>query len=226
MGAATCSAEPVSSKSSAWMDTPLARAAKRGCTFIFVPMMLELPPHGPSDSMYCRMRGPAVEADPASAKPNPSRIVFLPSAITLSGMSSYFVFTINSETYLVSPGALANSSAGFGEASACSPRQGQTCQREGCLAEIASNHEVTVGQASSLSGLVFYRQECNGLKPVLFYKSSGPVESVKSGGASLSKSLKSSRWVNMAKPPCESCGQSCFGLSQYNSTPLSSGSRR
>src|SRR5580693_3513555 len=85
-------------------------------------MTLELPPHGPSDSMYCRMRGPAVEADPASARPNPSRIVFLPRAITFSGMSSYFVFTINSETYLVSPGALGNSSAGLAKASTRSPR--------------------------------------------------------------------------------------------------------
>src|SRR5260370_459878 len=93
------------------MEMPLARAAKRGWTFIFVPITLELPLQAPSDSMYCRMRGPAVEADPASARPNPSRIVFLPRAITLSGMSSYLVFTINSETYLVSPGALGNSFA-------------------------------------------------------------------------------------------------------------------
>src|SRR4029077_5494785 len=83
--------------------------------------MLELPPQGPSDSMYCRMRGPAVEADPASARPNPSKIVFLPRTITFSGMSSYFVFTINSQTYLVSPGALGNSSAGMANAPAGSP---------------------------------------------------------------------------------------------------------
>src|SRR4029077_2844328 len=104
------------------MEMPLARAAKRGWTFIFVPMTLEFPPQEPSDSMYCRRRGPAGEADPASARPNPSKIVFLPSAITFSGMSSYFVFTINSETYLVRPGALANSSAGSGKASTRSPR--------------------------------------------------------------------------------------------------------
>src|SRR5579872_5505046 len=77
-------------------------------------MMLAAPPHGPSDSMYLRITGPAVDADPASARPNPSRMVFFPRAITFSGMSSYFVFTINSETYFVRPGALANSSAGFG----------------------------------------------------------------------------------------------------------------
>src|ERR1700732_205075 len=104
------------------MEIPLASAAKRGWTFIFVPMMLELPPHGPSDSMYWRMRGPAVEADPARARPNPSKIVFLPRTITFSGMSSYFVLTINSETYLVSPGALGNSSAGLAKASAGPPR--------------------------------------------------------------------------------------------------------
>ena len=137
---------------------PLASAAKRGWTFIFVPMMLEFPPQGPSDSMYCRMIGPAVEADPASARPNPSKIVFLPRAITFSGMSSYFVFTINSETYLVSPGALANSSAGFAKASAsfAAQRQAGKCQR--CLAEIASNHwRSPVGQASACLRFDFSR---------------------------------------------------------------------
>src|ERR1700722_17521283 len=103
------------------MEMPLASAAKRGCTFIFVPITEELPPQGPSDSMYCRIRGPAVEADSASASPNPSKIVFLPRAITFSGMSSYFVLTMNSETYLVSPGDLGNSSAEFAKASARSP---------------------------------------------------------------------------------------------------------
>src|ERR1700680_1482393 len=85
-------------------------------------MTLEFPPQGPSDSIYCRMGGPAVEADPASASPNPSKIVFLPRAITFSGMSSYFTFTINSETYLVSPGAFGNFSAGIDKASGRSPR--------------------------------------------------------------------------------------------------------
>src|SRR5579872_709620 len=74
--------------------------------------MLEPPPHGPSDSIYLRITGPAVDAEPASARPNPSRMVFLPRAITFSGMSSYLVLTINSETYFVRPGALASSSAG------------------------------------------------------------------------------------------------------------------
>src|ERR1700739_641584 len=74
------------------------------------------PAHGPSDSMYCRMRGPAVEADPASARPKPSRMVFFPSSMTCSGTSSYVVCTMNSETYLVSPGALGNSSTGLAAA--------------------------------------------------------------------------------------------------------------
>src|SRR5882672_6289689 len=87
------------------MEMPLASAAKRGWTFIFVPMMLAFPLAHPSVSIYCRMRGPITEADPASDNPNPSRIVFFPSATTFSGMSSYFAFTINSETYLVRPGS-------------------------------------------------------------------------------------------------------------------------
>src|SRR5262245_66643090 len=100
------------------MEMPLARAAKRGCTFIFVPTMLQLPPFEPRDSIYWRIRGPEVAADPASARPNPSKIVFLPRRITFSGMSWYFVFTMNSETYLVRPGAFASSCEGAGKASA------------------------------------------------------------------------------------------------------------
>src|SRR6266853_1501590 len=98
------------------MEMPLASAAKRGWTFIFVPMMLAFPLEHPSVSMYCRMRGPMTEADPASDRPNPSKIVFFPSVRTFSGMSSYFAFTMNSETYLVRPGAFGNSSAGLTEA--------------------------------------------------------------------------------------------------------------
>ena len=55
------------------------------------------------------------DADPASARPNPSRIDFFPSSTTSGGMSSYFVLTINSATDLVSPGAFGNSVAGVGE---------------------------------------------------------------------------------------------------------------
>src|SRR6185437_12524561 len=74
-------------------------------------MMLALPGARPSDSMYLRTIGPLSETDPASARPKPSRMVFLPSSITLAGMSSYFVLTTNSATYFVRPGDLGNSVA-------------------------------------------------------------------------------------------------------------------
>src|SRR5690242_2139492 len=84
-------------------------------------MMLAFPPVHPSVSMYRRMWGPDSAAEPASDRPNPSKIVFFPMAITLSGMSSYFVFTINPATYLVSPGALGSSDARAATAPAGSP---------------------------------------------------------------------------------------------------------
>src|SRR5713101_6551343 len=56
------------------------------------------------------------DAEPASAKPKPSKMDFLPKLSTSAGMSAYFVLTMNSATYLVSPGALGNSAAGPGEA--------------------------------------------------------------------------------------------------------------
>ena len=61
--------------------------------------MIELlPAHGPRASMYSFISGASVETDPASARPKPSSIDFLPRAITSSGMSSYRVLTMNSET--------------------------------------------------------------------------------------------------------------------------------
>src|SRR5450759_1805996 len=99
------------------MDTPFAKAAKRGWAFIPVPITLARISPDPKDSTYFRAIGPITDADPASAKPKPSRIDFLPSSITSAGMSSYFVLTINSATDLVSPGAFGNSAAGAGEAS-------------------------------------------------------------------------------------------------------------
>src|SRR4051812_840614 len=57
-----------------------------------------------------------VEADPASARPKPSRMDFLPSSMTSGGMSEYFVPTMNSATDFVSPGAFGNSAAGAGSA--------------------------------------------------------------------------------------------------------------
>src|SRR5580693_327628 len=98
------------------MDTPFTKAARRGWAFIPVPITLARISLAPNDSAYFRAIGPITEADPASAKPKPSRIDFLPSSITSAGMSSYFELTINSATDLVSPGALGNSAAGAGEA--------------------------------------------------------------------------------------------------------------
>src|SRR5580704_19355361 len=97
------------------MDTPFTKAAKRGWAFMPVPITLARISLAPNDSAYFRAIGPITEADPASARPNPSRIDFLPSSMTSAGMSSYFVLTINSATDLVSPGALGNSTAGAGE---------------------------------------------------------------------------------------------------------------
>src|ERR1700674_347739 len=150
------------------MEMPLASAAKRGWTFIFVPMTIEFPPQGPSDSMYCRMRGPAVEADPASARPKPSKIVFLPRTITFSGMSSYFVFTINSETYLVTPGALGKSSAGFANASAGPPRSANPTRARDVLQKsrrIMGDHLLDRLQPVAL--LVVATPKPDRLKPVL-----------------------------------------------------------
>src|SRR5579862_4314905 len=63
------------------------------------------------------------EAEPARARPRPSRMDFLPSAMTSAGMSAYFVPTTNSLTCLVRSGALGNSlrsagNAGAGDAAA------------------------------------------------------------------------------------------------------------
>jgi hypothetical protein len=65
---------------------------------------------------YCRTSGPMTEADPASARPKPSRMDFLPRSMTSGGMSENFVLTMNSATDFVSPGAFGNSAAGAGAA--------------------------------------------------------------------------------------------------------------
>src|SRR6202011_5487302 len=65
--------------------------------------------------------GAMTEPDPASANPKPSKMDFLPKSSTSAGMSSYLVLTMNSATYLVSPGAFGNSAAGPGDAY-CRPR--------------------------------------------------------------------------------------------------------
>src|ERR1700756_4786012 len=99
------------------METPFAKAANRAGAFIPDPITVALPVT-PSPRRYCRTRGAIPDAEPASAKPKPSRMDFLPNSKTSGGISPYFVFTTNSETYLVSPGALGNGvvSADRGEA--------------------------------------------------------------------------------------------------------------
>src|SRR5258705_9437936 len=79
-------------------------------------MMLDFTSRKPSDCTYWRTSGAIVEPEPASANPKPSRMDFLPRSITSAGISSYLVLTMNSATYLVSPGAFGNSAAGTGDA--------------------------------------------------------------------------------------------------------------
>src|SRR6266436_9400441 len=57
-----------------------------------------------------------LEPEPASARPKPSKMDFLPKSSTSAGISSYFVLTMKSATYLVRPGAFGNSAAGPGDA--------------------------------------------------------------------------------------------------------------
>src|SRR5215472_8016707 len=97
------------------METPLTNDARRGWAFMLVPMTLAFISPNPNDSVYFRAIGPITDAEPASARPNPSRIDFFPRSITSAGMSSYFVFTINSATALVSPGAFGNSAGAAGD---------------------------------------------------------------------------------------------------------------
>src|SRR5258705_10554244 len=84
-----------------------------------VPATVDDFPVTPSVPMYCRTTGATTDAEPARARPNPSSNVFLPSATTSSGTSSYLVPVMNSATYRVRPGACASSSpAGAAAASA------------------------------------------------------------------------------------------------------------
>jgi hypothetical protein len=90
------------------MLAPRVRALL-GARAIIVPDFVS---PNPSPCTYRRTSGTIVEADPASASPNPSSIDFFPKSSTSPGISSYFVFTINSAIYFVSPGALGNSVTG------------------------------------------------------------------------------------------------------------------
>src|SRR6266545_4584024 len=81
---------------------PFANAAKRGGTFIFVPIIVQ--PRSltqPSFFKYVRTICPDSAALPASARPRPSRIERLPKCITSRGMSRLFVRTMNSATSAV-----------------------------------------------------------------------------------------------------------------------------
>src|SRR5471032_1060391 len=103
------------------METPLAKAAKRGGIFRFVPMMLAFQLQ-PRDCRYLRTSGAMPETEPASASPNPSRIDFLPSSRTFSGMSGYCVSTMNPATYFVRPGDCGNA-----EGACFAPAAGFAC---------------------------------------------------------------------------------------------------
>src|SRR5258708_6278596 len=82
---------------------PCTSAANRADVFCEVPIIVDFPRHAPDCSTNLREIGPLSAREPASANPSPSRMDFLPSSITLAGMSSYFVRTTKSPTYWVRP---------------------------------------------------------------------------------------------------------------------------
>src|SRR5882757_5755048 len=69
--------------------------------------------HAPDCSTNLREIGPLSARDPASANPSPSKMDFLPSSITLAGMSSYLVRDTKLPTQFVSPGVFGKSSGLF-----------------------------------------------------------------------------------------------------------------
>jgi hypothetical protein len=71
--------------------------------------MVALPLLAPTCSAYWREIGPDSAREPARANPRPSRIDFLPSSITCSGISSYVVVVTNRPTYSVRPFVLGKS---------------------------------------------------------------------------------------------------------------------
>src|SRR5882724_263658 len=91
------------------MDTPFTKAAKRGEVFFEEPIMVAFPPETPRCTTYSLQIGPVCARDPASARPKPSRMDFLPSSMTSPGISSYFVEATNLLTYSVKPRALGKS---------------------------------------------------------------------------------------------------------------------
>ena len=71
--------------------------------------MVAFPPETPRCTTYSLQIGPVCARDPASARPKPSRMDFLPSSMTSPGISSYFVEATNLLTYSVKPRALGKS---------------------------------------------------------------------------------------------------------------------
>src|SRR6266849_9316 len=88
---------------------PFSSAAKRGEVLCADPMMVAFPLHAPICSTYFREIDPLSARAPARANPRPSRIDFLPSSITCSGISSYVVVATNRPTYSVRPFVLGKS---------------------------------------------------------------------------------------------------------------------
>src|SRR6266481_7710025 len=88
---------------------PFSSAAKRGEVFCAEPMMVAFLLHTPICSTYLREMEPLSAREPARANPRPSRIDFLPSSITCSGISSYVVVVTNRPTYSVRPFVLGKS---------------------------------------------------------------------------------------------------------------------
>src|ERR1700738_652443 len=90
------------------MEIPFSSAAKRGDVLIAVPITvaLALPPHC---SIYFREIGPLSAREPAKASPKPSRMDFLPSSMTSTGIFSYLVCRTNCPTYSVNPGVFGES---------------------------------------------------------------------------------------------------------------------
>src|ERR1700693_2102210 len=96
------------------MNTPLANAANRDGTFMPLPKTRVPLCSRPRFCKYFRTSVPLSATDPASARPNPSKIDFLPSSRTSSGICAGVVLTTNSATYLVTPSAFGNG-AGQGD---------------------------------------------------------------------------------------------------------------
>src|ERR1700693_1340787 len=91
------------------MEMPFTSAAKRAEVFCAVPMTVATPLQPPDRSTNLREMGPLSAREPAKARPNPSRMDFLPSSITSDGMFSYRVSSTKFPTYFVRPGVLGNS---------------------------------------------------------------------------------------------------------------------